>query len=403
LEGCIFMLERTLAGLRVLDLTQNVAGPYCTQILGDLGAEVIKIERPGSGDDTREWRPPEIGGQSATFLSLNRNKKSACIDLDAPKGQRLVTELAQSTDVFIHSMKPGSIEQRRLGYDDLAAINPKLVYCAISAFGQVGPLKRLPGYDPLMQAFTGIISTLGRDGDDPSRVSVSLIDMGTGMWAALGIMAALMGRAQTGNGMRVDASLMETGIGWMTILVAGFLANGKLPQRLGSGVGMTAPYELFRSSDSHVFIAAGNDRLFARMCEGLDAPALARDPRFLTNPLRVTNRDALRGEIEKHTMKRTTAEAIALLRPLGTPCSELNDVSQMLAHEQVHASGMIMPLPAGAAADHKAVALPLKANGERSSMRSAPPELGADTDALLTRLGRSPADIARLRGEKVIA
>jgi crotonobetainyl-CoA:carnitine CoA-transferase CaiB-like acyl-CoA transferase len=397
------MLEKTLAGVRVLDLTQNVAGPYCSQILGDLGAEVIKIERPGTGDDTREWRPPEIGGQSATFLSLNRNKKSICIDLDTPDGQHLVAELARTADVFIHSMKPGSAEQRALGYEDLRRANPKLVYCAISAFGQVGPLKGLPGYDPLMQAFTGIISTLGREGDDPSRVSVSLIDMGTGMWAALGILAALMGRAQSGEGVRVDASLMETGIAWMTVIVAGFLASGKLPRRLGSGVGMTAPYELFRSSDGHVFIAAGNNRMFARMCEGLGAPELVKDPRFHTNPLRVTNRDALRAEIERHTMTRTTAQTIALLRPTGTPCSELNDVAQMMAHEQVQASGMIAPLPVGASADHKVVALPLKANGTRSLNMAPPPELGADTDDILRHLGRSAAEIADLRAARTIA
>jgi crotonobetainyl-CoA:carnitine CoA-transferase CaiB-like acyl-CoA transferase len=396
------MLENTLTGVRVLDLTQNVAGPYCTQILGDLGAEVIKIERPGRGDDIRDWRPPEVGGQSATFLSLNRNKKSICIDVDAKEGQQLIADLARTADVFIHSMKPGSAEQRALGYDDLRAANPKLIYGAISAFGQVGPLKNLPGYDPLMQAFTGIISTLGRDGDDPARVSVSLIDMGTGMWATLGIMAGLMARQQTGQGMRVDASLMDTGIGWMTVIVAGFLASGKLPRRLGSGVGMTAPYELFRTADSHVFIAAGNNRMYARMCEGLGAPELVDDERFLTNPLRVTNRDALRTEIEKHTTRRTTAEIIALLRPTGTPCSELNNVAQMVEHEQVRAAGMIAPLPTVASADHRVVALPLKANGARSTKMAPPPELGADTDAILKSLGRSQSEIASLRASKTV-
>jgi crotonobetainyl-CoA:carnitine CoA-transferase CaiB-like acyl-CoA transferase len=396
------MLEKTLAGIRVLDLTQNVAGPYCTQTLGDLGAEIIKIERPGRGDDIRDWRPPEVGGQSATFLSLNRNKKSICIDIDAPEGQKLIADLARDADVFIHSMKPGSAEQRALGDDDLRAANPKLIYCAISAFGQVGPLKDLPGYDPLMQAFTGIISTLGRDGDDPSRVSVSLIDMGTGMWAALGILAGLMSRQQSGEGVRVDASLMDTGIAWMTVIVAGFLASGKLPRRLGSGVAMTAPYELFRTSDGHVFIAAGNNRMYARMCEGIGAPHLVDDERFLTNPLRVANRDVLRAEIEKHTMSRTTAENIARLRPTGTPCSELNDVSQMVAHEQVKAAGMIAPLPIATSANHKVVALPLKANGARSSNMSPPPELGADTDAVLKRFGRSAEEITRLRAAKTI-
>ena len=217
-------------------------------------------------------------------------------------------------------------------------------------------------------------------------------------------MAAVMRRNQSGgSGSRVDTSLMETGIGWMTILVAGFLASGKLPSRLGSGVAMTAPYELYRSADGHVFIAAGNDRLFARMCEGLGVPELGRDPRFLTNPLRVTNRDALRVEIEKHTVKRTAAETIEVLRRIGAPCSELNDVSQMLAHEQVQASGMVVPLPVGASAEHKVVALPLKTNGERSRTMTAPPVLGADTDDVLASLGRSPADIAQLRAAKAIA
>jgi crotonobetainyl-CoA:carnitine CoA-transferase CaiB-like acyl-CoA transferase len=189
------MLESVLAGLKVIDLTQNVAGPFCTQILGDMGAEVIKVERPGRGDDTRDWRPPEIGQKSSTFLALNRNKRSICVDLDSADGLEILRKLAASADIIVHSMKPGSAEARGFGYDDLKAINPSLIYCAISAFGQVGPLRGLPGYDPLMQAYTGIMSTTGNDGEAPVRVAVSLIDMGTGMWSAMGILAGVIERS----------------------------------------------------------------------------------------------------------------------------------------------------------------------------------------------------------------
>ena len=243
------MLENILQGCRVIDLTQNVAGPFCTQTLGDLGAEVIKIERPGSGDDARQWKPPEVAGVSTGFAALNRNKQSVCIDLDSAAGQQLVARLAAGADVLVHSLKPGSAEARGLGDDQLRPANPRLVYCAISAFGEVGPMRALPGYDPLMQAFTGIMSVSGHEGDEPARVGVSLIDMGTGMWATMAILAALLRRATTGEGMRVHASLLETGLSWMTVPVANYLATHRLPRKMGSAMAMMAPYELFDSAD----------------------------------------------------------------------------------------------------------------------------------------------------------
>jgi len=396
------MLDSILSGCRVIDLTQNVAGPFCTQILGDLGAEVIKIERPGSGDDARAWKPPEMGGQSTGFLALNRNKKSVCIDLDASPGQQLVARLAAGADVLVHSLKPGSAEARGLGDEHLRPLNPRLVYCAISAFGEVGPMSALPGYDPLMQAFTGIMSVTGHEGDEPARVGVSLIDMGTGMWATMAILAALLGRASSGQGMRVHTSLLETGLSWMTVPVANYLATAKLPRKMGSAMAMMAPYELFDTADGKVFIAAANDRLFAKVCAALEAPALARDPRFVDMSARIAHREDLHAELDARTRTRSTAACVQALRQAGAPCSEMNNVAQVLAHEQVRAQAMLTDLPIAGAPQHQAMGLPFSAQGRRGRAGQAPPALGADTDAVLLALGLTAIELAELRRRAVI-
>ena len=397
------MIENILSGYRIIDLTQNVAGPFCTQILGDFGAEVIKVERPKGGDDTRAWRPPEIGGQSSTFLALNRNKKSICIDLDTPDGRDVLHKLTASADIVIHSLKPGSAESRGFGYDDLKTVKPDLIYCAISAFGETGPLREMPGYDPLMQAFSGIMSVTGNPDDDPVRVSVSLIDMGTGMWAALGIVGAVLHKSRTGEGMEVRASLLDTGLSWMTVFIASYFASGKLPQKMGSAMAMTAPYELFKTSDGSVFIAAGNDRLFARVCEALGCPELANDDRFVTNDRRIAQRALLHDLLSQQTVTMTATSAVEALRRVGAPCSELNNLSQTLSHEQVDATAMIVNMPVEGARQHKVVALPLSANGRRSNAKTPPPLLGADTDQLLIEHGYLTDEIADLRQRAVIA
>lgn len=397
------MRQGILTGLTVIDLTQNVAGPFCSQILGDLGATVIKIERPGVGDDARAWLPPAVGRHSSTFLALNRNKSSICIDIDTEEGRRLVLDLAATADIFVHSMKPGSAERRGLGADDLTAINPTLIYSAISAFGSTGPLSSLPGYDPLMQAFTGVMSTTGNEGEDPVRVGVSLIDMGTGMWAVIGILGALFARGTTGTGSHVEASLLDTGVGWMSVFVSNFGASGEVPRKLGSAMAMTAPYELFAAADGSVFIAAGNDRLFAKVCHGLGDPGLAADPRFASNRDRVHHRHDLHAALARLVETKTVDEVVTALRSAGAPCSELNTVDRMLAHPQVAATGIIRPLPVPDRPDHPVVALPVKIDGERGSRFDPPPELGADTDHVLGMLGYGADRLAALRACGAIA
>jgi crotonobetainyl-CoA:carnitine CoA-transferase CaiB-like acyl-CoA transferase len=395
-------MDQVLKGLRVIDLTQNVAGPYCTQILGDMGAEIIKVERPGRGDDTRGWTPPSWAEQSPTYLAFNRNKKSLCIDLDAPEGQRIIARLAQHADILVHSMKPGSAEARGLGFETLRANNRRLVYAAISAFGKSGPLSGLPGYDPLMQAFTGIMSVTGSEGQAPVRVSVSLIDMGTGMWAAMGILAALRELERTGQGSCVDTSLLETGVSWMSVFVANYRASGVLPKKLGSAMTMMTPYELFPADDGWAFIAAGNDRMFAQVCKALEIADAATDPRFAKNAARVKHRAELRERIEQATTKLSAAEIVRRLRACGAPCSVLNDVGQMLQDEQVASTGIVQPLSVSEGDDHKVIGLPFTLDGHRTAKHRAPPALGAHTRELLLDAGYDPAAIGRMLEQGLI-
>lgn len=397
------MLGDLLAGIRVIDLTQNVAGPFCTQILGDFGADIIKVERPGRGDDTRSWVPQATPVLSSTFAALNRSKRSICIDLNTPEGLELVRDLATGADIVIHSMKPASASKRGLDGETLRALNPRLVHCAISAFGNTGKMADLPGYDPLMQAFTGIMSVTGNEGDDPVRVSVSLIDMGTGLWAALGIFAALMSRQKTGQGMQVDASLLETGLSWMTIFIASYLASGTLPEKLGSAMSMTVPYQLFPSRDGHVFIAAGNDQLFIKVCEALECVNLLDDARFVTNPQRVAYRAELVRALSDITRKQPTADLVERLRAVGAPCSELQTIDRVLVHDQVQATGIVSAIPDSDIPALKTVSLPLRLNNERAGEQHVPPALGAHTTEVLLALGMTEHQLNDLRQRGVIA
>ena len=392
----------TLDGLTVVDLTQNVAGPYCSQLLGDFGATVIKIERPGRGDDVRRFAP-SWHGESTAYLCYNRNKKSVCADLDRPRGREIVARLSRTADIFIHSMKPGSAESRGLGYDDLSKDNPRLIYGSISGFGEKGPLRSLPGYDPLGQAYSGIISVNGHPDSPPARVVVPIIDMGSGLWLFSGILAALLDRARTGKGAKVATSLLETGVAWTTLLMTNYQATGEIPGPAGSTSPAAAPYEAFKTSDSWVLIAAGNDRLFAELCNVLGLPDLPRDPRFIGNNERVPRRHELHEILERATMRHTAEVLMNLLRKAGVPASMINSIGQVFADEQANALGMF---PA-AAPDFripgmKFVDIPVSIDGDKAAIRRMPPLLGEHTEEVLRGTGYTPAEIESLRSESVI-
>lgn len=391
-----------LRDITVLDLTQNIAGPFCTQLLGDFGADVLKVERPAGGDDARKWNQPASHGIGTAFLAVNRNKRSVGIDIATPEGLAVVRRLADKVDVLVHSVRPGSLEARGLGWEDLQASNPRLVYCALSAFGDTGPLAREPGYDPLIQAFTGIMSVTGHPDRPPARAGISVIDMGTGMWAFIGILAALYQRKDSGRGAHVTTSLMETGVNWMSLFLSHYLGAGFIGQRMGDVTPMTAPYEAFDASDGPVLITAGNDRLFASLCTALGLPELPQDPRFSTNEQRVANRPALHALLAQRIAPLSAAECVALVRAAGAPCSTINAVDAVAADEQVAAMRMIRPLPAPHLPDLRTVDLPVAIDGEKASLRHAPPLLAADTDAVLQWAGYSAAEVAAMKAGRAI-
>jgi formyl-CoA transferase/CoA:oxalate CoA-transferase len=394
-------MDAPLAGLLVADLTQNVAGPYCTQILGDMGAQVVKVERPGRGDDARAWAPPYWGEESATFMSVNRNKRSLAVDMKAAEGRAVLERLVARADVLVQSLRAGVIDELGLGWDRARALNPRLVYCSITAFGTEGPLKDRPGYDPLMQAYGGLMSVTGYPGA-PARVPVSIVDMGTGMWAVIGILAALRERDRTGRGTHVTTALFDTALAWVTVPLTNYLASGEVPGPQGSGTQMIAPYEAFPSRDGWVMIAAASDALFAKCCGALDLADLARDPRFATNPGRVANRAALAEAIAAATRALDASELLARLQRAGVPSAPILGMDRVAAESQTDASGMLIPAKHPRVDDYRAVGLPVRWDGERPGVARVPPLLGEHTAEVLAELGYDDTAIRELSDRHVI-
>jgi crotonobetainyl-CoA:carnitine CoA-transferase CaiB-like acyl-CoA transferase len=384
-----------LADIRVCDVTQNLAGPFCAQILADLGATVIKVEPPG-GDLGRLWGPPFWGEDSTLFLSANRGKRSIVLDLKQEAGMDVLRRIATSCDVFVQASRPAA--SRRLGIDaaSVRAWREDIVHMSLSAYGQDGPMSEQPGYDPLMQAYAGIISVTGEPGGAPTRVGGSVVDFGTGMWAALSILAALRERDRSGAGAALEASLMDTSLAWVSYHMMGFMATGRVPGPMGSSLGAIAPYRAFRTSDGHVMIAAGNDAIFSRLCTALDLPELAEDPRFVSNPERVAHRAELDPLVEGATGRLTTEELLRRAKEHSIPASAIQSIDEVVDDPQVEAAGMFPSVVHPAVDGYRDVSLPLRMDGARPRAEGVPPARGEHSVEILEELGFDGDEIETL-------
>jgi crotonobetainyl-CoA:carnitine CoA-transferase CaiB-like acyl-CoA transferase len=374
---------KPLSGITVVEIGHSVAAPYAGYILSELGAEVIKVENPNSGDYARGWGPPFWDGAASAYHALNRGKSGITVDFGKPEEaaclKRLVLDRA---DAVIQNLRAGVMNRHGLGAAELTAEKPELIYCDLGAFGEGGPLSDKPGYDPLMQAFAGIMSVTGEGGDRPPiRVGVSIIDMGSGMWATIGILAALFERTRTGRGAAVATSLYETALAWMSVPLAGYAANGEIRKPKGSGTVEIAPYQCFATRDGWLMIAAGNDNLFRKLCAALLAPELAQDSRFLSNAGRVNHREILIPLIEAITREWPIGKLITALDEAGIPNAPLQNVAEVSAHPQTAAVGILQKGPDGALAT---VGVPLTFDGRRSAYERPAPELGEHNDIIFT-------------------
>ncbi|GAA4613534.1 CaiB/BaiF CoA-transferase family protein [Actinoallomurus liliacearum] len=396
------MADGALAGVRVLELSRILSGPFAGMILADLGAEVIKVEDTRKGDDTRQWGPPFQGDDATYFLSINRNKRSISVDLKTDKGREAVQRLADRADVVLENFRPGTAARLGFGYEELSARNPGLVYASISGFGQTGPYAERAGYDLIAQAMSGIMSVTGAADGPPVRMGTSAADLGAGMYAVIGILAALHARRFTGRGQHIDISLLDGQISWLTYVAGNHFATGETPRRYGSAHPSIVPYQALPTADGHLMVAIGNDGLWRRFATAVGRGDLAEDPRFATNADRVHHREELLGLLRAALSSRTSAAWAEALTEAGVPAGPINTVPEALDHPQVRARDMVVEVDHPGAGRLRMVGSPLKLSAHPPAVRSAPPGLGEHTDEVLAELGLGPDEIAAMREEGAV-
>ena len=391
-----------LDGVTVLDLTRVLSGPYCTMMLADMGARVVKVEQPGKGDDTRAWGPPFQAGESAYFLSVNRNKESITLNLKHPDGRRVLDALLERADVLVENFRPGTLERMGLGYAEVARRRPGLVYCSISGFGQTGPRRREPGYDAVLQGEGGLMSITGEQDGPAYRLGVAIADIVSGMFSAYGVAAALLARHRTGRGQLVDVGMLDAVAAVLTYQAGIYFATGAAPGRLGNRHPTITPYESLETADGELVVAVGNDQLWRTFCGVLGADDLADDPRFRTNKDRVAARETLRPMLVERLRARPAAEWLADLKAAGVPCGGVRDLEQVFTDPQVLERAMVVALDHPVAGAIRQLGVPVKLGGTPGAVRTPPPTLGQHTAAILDELGIGDAEAARLRAAGAI-
>jgi len=391
-----------LEGVTVLDLSRVLSGPYCTMLLADMGARVIKVEHPGRGDDTRHWGPPFIAGESAYFLSINRNKESVALDLKHPDGRRVLDALVARADVLVENFRPGTLDRQGLGYDALSVRHPRLIYCAISGFGQTGPKRDRPGYDAVIQAEGGLMSITGPEDGAPYRLGVAIADLVTGMFAAQGVLLALIARQRTGRGQLVDLAMLDSTAAMLTYQAGIYFTTGRTPLRMGNRHPTIAPYETFAAADGEFVLSVGNDEQWRRFCAACGLDELAADERFATNGARVRHYAQLKPILVDLLRAGTRAEWIARFDAAGVPSGAVRDIAEVFADEQLRARAMVADLVHPTVGPMRTLGVPVKLSDTPGSVRTPPPVLGEHTDVVLAELGFDRASIDRLRRMKVV-
>jgi formyl-CoA transferase len=397
-------MAQALEDIKVLDLSRVLAMPYCSMMLGDLGAQIIRVERPGIGDETRHWGPPWAGDQSAYYLCTNRNKKSITVDLKKKEGQEIILGLAKKSDVLLENFLPGNLAAMGLGYEQIRAVNPAIIYASVTGYGQDGPYRDLPGFDFIIQAQGGLMSIIGESDGPPMKVGVAIVDITAGLFACSAILAALHHRGKTGIGQYIDIALLDAQVAWLANQASNYLISGKVPRRMGNAHPNIVPYEAFETKDGiYIALGVGNDNQWRKFCKLADLENLIHDPRYATNPKRVENRGELVSFLREIFRKKTSAEWLRILAEAGVPCGPINSIDRVFADPQVLAREMLVEMEHPVDGKYRVVGSPMKLSETPVQYKTPPPRLGEHTEEVLREiLGYEPAQISRLREEKTI-